>query len=205
MSSKTKFLIVFFIGLTAIFVFALSQINGGVLLAKRYKTVSSVEPFSFNNQSGGTTTLKDIEGKVAVVEFFFTTCQTICPKMNTTMKGIYDLYKNEPDFYILSHTSDPKNDSVAQLKKYADSIGAGKNWLFLTGSKKELYKAARNSYALDDSKANVQDPETDFIHTQLFALVNRKGDLKKKVYDSFNPAEMEELKQDIRKALDGEL
>jgi protein SCO1/2 len=205
MSSKAKILIVFFIVLTAGFVFALSQINGGVLLAKRFKTVSSVEPFRFTNQHNGITTEKDIEGKVAVVEFFFTTCQTICPKMNTTMKGIYELYKNEPDFYILSHTSDPKNDSATQLKKYADSIGAGKNWIFLTGNKKDLYIAARKSYALDDSKATVTDPETDFIHTQLFALVNRKGELKKKVYDSFNKEEMEELKQDIRKALDGEL
>ncbi len=205
MSKKFIFLSIFFVVLAIGFVLTLTQINGGVLLKKRFKTISTVNEFSFTNQDGGTTTQKMIEGKVAVVEFFFTTCQTICPKMNVTMKGIYEQFKNESDFYILSHTSDPKNDNAAQLKKYADSIGAGKNWLFLTGAKKDLYYAARKSYALDDASIKIEDPETDFIHTQLFALVNRKGELKKKVYDSANPVEMEELKQDIQKALDGEL
>ena len=121
------------------------------------------------------------------------------------MKGIYEIYKNEPDFVILSHTSMPETDSFPRLKIYADSIGAGPNWIFLTGSKKELYRTARKSYALDDGSAKVEDPETDFIHTQLFGLVNRRGELKKKVYDSFNKEEMEELKADIRKTLDGEL
>jgi protein SCO1 len=205
MSKKFIFLSCFFIVLAVAFVYTLSQINDGVLLKKRFKTISTVNEFSFTNQLGGTTTQKTIEGKVAVVEFFFTTCQTICPKMNVTLKGIYEQYKNESDFYVLSHTSDPKNDNVAQLKKYADSIGAGKNWLFLTGTKKDLYYAARKSYSLDDESIKIEDPETDFIHTQLFALVNRKGELKKKVYDSHNKLEMEELKQDIQLALDGEL
>jgi protein SCO1 len=205
MSKKAIFLSIFFVVLAAGFVFTLSRINGGELLEKRYRTISTVDTFSFANQNGTLTTHKDIAGKVVVVEYFFTTCQTICPVMNTTMKGIYAQYKNEPDFLILSHTSDPKNDNVVALKKYADSIGAGKNWLFLTGAKKDLYKMARKSYTLDDASIKVADPETDFIHTQLFALVNRKGEIKKKVYDSYNKAEMEELQQDIKKALDGEL
>jgi protein SCO1/2 len=204
MSKKARILSLFFIVLTALFILVLSFLDSDIL-KKRYKTISTVEPFTFTNQYGKSFTEKDIVDKVAVVEFFFTTCKTICPKMNTTMKGIYELYKAEPDFLILSHTSDPKNDSVTQLKKFADSIGAGANWIFLTGSKKDLYYAARKSYALDDGNAIVKDPETDFIHTQLFGLVNRKGQLKKKIYDSDSNAEMQELKKDIRKALDGEL
>jgi protein SCO1 len=203
MSSKFKILAIFFTVLTLGFMAILAFTNGGEMLKKRYKTISTVEPFRFINQDGQVITEAAIDGKVAVVEFFFTTCKTICPPMNTTMKAIYEMYKNEPDFLILSHTSDPRNDSVPRMKRYADSIGANsKNWLFLTGRKDSLYYAARKSYSLDDQNAVVADPEMDFIHTQLFALVNRKGEIKKKVYDSSIPAEVEELKAEIRKALD---
>jgi protein SCO1 len=203
MSSKFKILAIFFVVLTLGFMAILAFTNGGEMLKKRYKTLSTVEPFRFTNQDGQIITEATIDGKVAVVEFFFTTCTTICPPMNTTMKGIYEMYKNEPDFLILSHTSDPRNDSVPRMKRYADSIGANsKNWMFLTGRKDSLYYAARKSYSLDDQNAVVADPETDFIHTQLFALVNRKGEIKKKVYDSSIPAEVEELKAEIKKALE---
>jgi protein SCO1 len=202
MSKKAKFLTLFFIILTIVFVYVLSLISDGDLLRKRFKTISTVQPFSFTNQNGQIITQKNLEGKVVLVEFFFTTCQTICPIMNKKVKSIYDLYKNEPDFLIVSHTSDPKNDQVAQLKRYADSIGAdGKNWWFLTGRKDSLYYAARKSYALDDQHSTVNDPESDFIHTQLLALVNKNGEIKKKVYDSDKKEEMEELKEDIKKAL----
>jgi protein SCO1 len=202
MSKKAKFLTLFFIVLTIVFVYVLSLISDGDLLRKRFKTISTVQPFSFTNQNGQVITQKNLEGKVVLVEFFFTTCKTICPVMNKKVQSIYDLYKNEPDFLIVSHTSDPKNDNVAQLKHYADSIGAdGKNWWFLTGRKDSLYYAARKSYALDDQNSIVNDPESDFIHTQLLALVNKNGEIKKKVYDSDKKEEMEELKEDIKKAL----
>ncbi len=205
MRKRILYILIGFFLLIIVFVVTISQINGGELLEKRYRTISVVDSFSFTNQNGGTTTLKDLQNKVVLVNYFFTTCKTICPKMNNVLKGIYQEFKNEPEFLVLSHTSDPKNDNPAQLKKYADSIGAGKNWIFLTGAKKDLYKAARKSYALADESIKVEDPETDFIHTQLFALVNRKGEVKKKIYDSDSKDEMEELKQDIKKALDGEL
>ena len=188
--------------LTIGFVLAL---NNAGLLKKRYKTISTVKPFRFTKQDGTIVTENDLIGKVAVVEFFFTTCKTICPAMNQTMQGIYNQYKNNPNFVIISHTSDPKNDNVTRLKAYADSMGASTtNWWFVTGPKDSLYMAARNSYALDDQRAVVEDPETDFIHTQLFALVNKRGELKKKVYYSNLPEEIGELKADIQKALDEE-
>jgi protein SCO1 len=200
MSKKFIFLSAFFLVLTVGFV---AVLGGAGLLEKRYKTISIVKQFRFLNQDSSYITEKDIEGKVAVVEFFFTTCKTICPAMNKTMKEVYEQFKNEPNFLILSHTSDPKNDNVARLKFFADSIGANhKNWLFLTGRKDSLYIAARTSYALDDQRANVIDPETDFIHTQLFALVNKKGEIKRRLYYSNIKEEMDELKADIIKALD---
>ncbi len=161
-----------------------------------------VQPFSFTNQDGQLVTERDIEGKVALVAFFFTTCRTICPPMNNTIKSIYDQFKNEKDFLVLSHTCDPARDNPARLRRYADSIGANTaNWWFLTGRKDSLYLAARHSYAVDDQQVPLTGSDDDFIHTQLFALVNKEGRVMKKVYDSFNKEEMTELREDIQKAL----
>jgi protein SCO1 len=201
MSRKSVFYLVFFLCLVAAFLLALRLINNGEVLEKRHKVIAEVQPFTFTDQSGRIVTEKDIAGKVVLVEFFFTTCTTICPDMNRTMKGIYEQFKNEKDFLVLSHTSDPKNDSPERLKRYADSIGAGPNWWFLTGRKDSLYSAARISYAVDDQKIPAGDSAQDFIHTQLFALVHKDGVVRKKVYDSFNDEEMKELVTDIKKAL----
>jgi protein SCO1 len=204
MSKKSTFLLFFFIGLIAAFLLLL-YISDKNVLSKRYKTVSTVLPFKFVNQFGKEINERDLEGKVVLVNYFFTTCRTICPKMNTKVKELYEQYKANPDFLILSHTAMPDTDSVPVLKRYADSMQAGANWMFLTGSKKDLYFAARKSYILDDPNQVVTNPDEDFIHTQLFALVNRNGKLKKKVYDSFNAKEMTELREDIQLALDGKL
>src|SRR5919112_4241073 len=83
--------------------------------------VSYVQPFSFTNQDNKIVSERDLEGKVTVVEYFFTTCKGICPRMNNSMKNIYDQFKDEPDFLILAHTVQPEVDSVARLKFYADS------------------------------------------------------------------------------------
>lgn len=189
-------------GLIGAFFAILAFANKGEVLKKRYKTISTVQPFSFVNQDGKAVTERDIEGKVVVASFFFTTCRTICPTMNNTMKSIYDEFKNEKDFIILSHTSDPAHDNPALLKRYADSIGADTRvWWFLTGRKDSLYLAARHSYAVDDQNVPLTGADDDFIHTQLFSLVNKEGKVMKKVYDSFNPDEVKELREDIRKAL----
>ncbi len=205
MSKKFVNFSIFFIVLLGLFLLLLSQLNGGNLLKKRYKTISTVKAFRFTTQDSTVFTNANIVGKVAVVEYFFTTCTSICPAMNVTMKKLYEEYKNEPDFLVMSHTSDPKIDNPKQLKKYADSIGAGKNWVFLTGGKADLYFHARNSYSLDDPAKKVADPEKDFIHTQLFALVTKEGVVKRRVYDSSKPEEVEDLRKDIKLALAGKL
>src|SRR5258705_8188569 len=85
---------------------------------KRIPPVSYVRPFAFTDQDGKIFTEKDIAGKVCVAEYFFTTCQGICPIMNANMKKVYEEFKHEKDFLILSHTSDPGTDSAIRLKKY---------------------------------------------------------------------------------------
>jgi len=168
---------------------------------KRKDTISTVQPFSFTNQDGKTLTNKDVEGKVYVAEYFFTTCPGICPTMNTNMKQVYEKFKDEKDFLILSHTSDPERDSVTVLKKYADSLGVNTGqWIFLTGRKDSLYAAARISYTIDDPANNLKNIEDDFLHTQFWALVNKKGEVKK-VYDGLKQSEIEAMIREIEKSL----
>ncbi len=200
MSKKSLFLTIFFILLTVGFVVALYRAG---LLEKRYKTISTVQPYRFINQDSAVITDKDMQGKVVLVDFFFTTCTTVCPPMQATMKKLYEEFKAEPNFIILSHTAKPDQDKVSVLKHYADSMGASSShWMFLTGPKDSLYFAARKSYALDDQNNIPINPDEDFIHTQLFALVNKKGEVKKKVYESHIKKDIDELRIEIRKALE---
>ena len=164
--------------------------------------LSYVQPFRFINQDGQAFTDKNLLNKITVVEYFFTTCKGICPKLNTNMKQVYEIYKNEPDFQIVSHTCNPDTDSVSVLKHYSDSLKVNtQKWIFLTGRKDSLYQMARGSYLLDDPKNNVEKIEDQFIHTQFFALVDKQGKVRGKIYDGLKVLEVEQLKQDIAKLL----
>ncbi len=165
-------------------------------------TLSYVKPFHFTNQDGQPVTEADLTNKITVVEYFFTTCKGICPKLNTNMKDIYNQFKNEPDFQIFSHTCNPGTDSVAVLKHYADSLQVDtKKWVFITGRKDSLYQMARSSYLLDDPKNNVEKIEDQFIHTQFFALVDRNGKVRGKIYDGLKAIEVQQLKRDLARLL----
>jgi protein SCO1/2 len=165
-------------------------------------TLSYVKPFHFTNQDGQIVTDTNLLNKVTVVEYFFTTCKGICPKLNTNMKDVYMLYKDEADFQILSHTCNPEIDSVSVLKRYADSLKVDtKKWIFVTGRKDSLYQMARGSYLLDDPKNNVEKIEDQFIHTQFFALVDRNGKVRGKIYDGLKALEVQQLKTDIGRLL----
>ena len=144
-------------------------------------------------------------GKVVIVEYFFTTCKGICPKMNRNMQEVYRKFKGTRDFLILSHTVDPETDSVARLRQYADSMGASiKDWWFLTGSKSTLYKSARESYLLDSQDNSSKNISDQFIHTQFFALVDRKGQVRG-IYDGLKKEEVEQMTTDARLLLEGKV
>ncbi|MES1198341.1 MAG: SCO family protein [Chitinophagaceae bacterium] len=196
MSRKRLFYLVFFIVLVVGFYFTLTSLIPE-FSKKNFSPISYVRPFSFTNQDGNVITEKDVKGKVYVAEYFFTTCKGICPKMNTYLKEVYERFKNEKDFLILSHTCDPEQDSATQLKKYSDSLGVNTHqWMFLTGRKDSLYTMARISYSIDDPANNLKSIEGDFLHTQFWALVNRKGDVVK-IYDGIKESEVELLIKDI--------
>jgi protein SCO1 len=199
-SKKTFFYTSFFIVLAIGFYFALITINPRIG-EKNIPPISFVRPFSFTNQDGRTVTEKDVAGKVYVAEYFFTTCKGICPKMNRNMRLVYDKFKNENNFLILSHTCNPETDSVAQMKKYADSLGVNTSrWIFLTGRKDSLYNMARISYTIDDPANNLKDIDDDFLHTQFWALVDRNGDVRK-IYDGLKESEVNALMRDAEKLL----
>ena len=200
MSKKTIFYLLFFTVLLLGFYYFLFK--GTDNWKVKMPILSYVQPFSFTNQDGEAVTDKNLLNKITVVEYFFTTCKGICPKLNTNMKQVYEIYKKEPDFQILSHTCNPDTDSVSVLKHYADSLQVDtKKWIFLTGRKDSLYQMARGSYLLDDPKNNVEKIEDQFIHTQFFALVDREGKVRGKIYDGLKVLEVEQLKQDISKLL----
>ena len=200
MPTKTKFYLLFFtILLLAFYYFVFRGTDNWKV---KMPVLSYVQPFSFTNQDGEVVTDKNLLNKITVVEYFFTTCKGICPKLNTNMKQVYEIYKNESDFQILSHTCNPDTDSVSVLKHYSDSLQVNtKKWIFLTGRKDSLYQMARGSYLLDDPKNNVEKIEDQFIHTQFFALVDRQGKVRGKIYDGLKMLEVEQLKQDISKLL----
>lgn len=199
MSRKQIFYLLFFTVLVLCFFFALSKVIPGFFQA-RMPPISTVQPFAFVNQQGQTVTEKDLAGKVHAANFFFTTCKGVCPRMNNNLKPVYEKYKKEENFLLLSYTCDPSTDSVPVIRHYADSIGADpKRWIFLTGNKDSLYAMARHSYLIDDPK-NATNDETDFLHTQFIALVNRKGEVVK-IYDGIKPSEVRELEKDIESLL----
>lgn len=196
MKRKWLFYVGFFVVLVIGFYVALTQVIPGYGKV-RLPVLNHVQPFHFTNQNGRPITEQDVQGKVYVAGYFFTTCQSICPIMNHNVKKVYDAYKDRPDFLILSHTVDPQNDTVARLKWYADSMQVSSDhWWFLTGRKDSLYSAARNSYLLDDPKNNLTNIDDQFLHTQFLALVDRTGRVRK-IYDGLKKDELDQLIIDI--------
>jgi protein SCO1/2 len=200
MSKKAWFYFLFFFFLIIGFYFLLIKIIPGYGKTGM-AVINKIQPFSFLDQDNVRITNKNVQGKVYIAEFFFTTCPGICPKLNTNLKPVYEKYKNQPDFLILSHTVNPGTDSVSRLKHYADSLGVNsKTWIFLTGPKDSLYLAARLSYLLDDPKNNISPIDEQFIHTQFFALVDKKGQVRS-IIDGLKKEELAEMDLQIAELL----
>jgi protein SCO1/2 len=143
-----------------------------------------IAPFAFTNQNGKKITQKDYEGKIYVADFFFTTCQSICPKMTKNMAWLQEQIKNMPNVMLLSHSVTPDIDTVPVLKAYADEQGAidGK-WNLVTGDKKDIYYIARKSYLA--VKTTTSSELYDMVHTENFILVDKKGRIRG-FYDGTN-------------------
>ncbi len=201
MNKKTQRYLISFALLVAAFYYFLFR--GTDNWKSKPAVISYVKPFRFLTQDGKPFTDSNMLGKVSVVEFFFTTCKGICPKMNGNMNNISKAFQAAPDFQIVAHTCDPDRDSVARLKIYADSMKIDtRRWILLTGRKDSLYQMARTAYLLDDPKNNVASIEDQFMHTQFFALVDRNGKVRGQVYDGLKQPDLDRLKKDIQRVLD---
>ncbi|MGV9003102.1 SCO family protein [Flavobacterium sp.] len=165
--------------------------------------------YSLTNQDGKTITNKEYAGKVHVVEFFFSTCPSICPIMNQNMLIIEKEFMGNPNFGIVSITINPETDTQQVLKQHAKDLGVtSSNWNFLTGKKDYIYNIANkgfNLYAGQNTKV-----DGGFEHSGYFALVDKKGNIRSRKDANGNPViyynglEKEDVKAimtDIKKLL----
>ena len=144
-----------------------------------------VPAFSFINQDGETITNKDYEGLVYVIEFFFTTCPTICPRMNANLIQIQDSFLGFENFGIASFTINPTNDTPEVLKAYAEKYGVtNPHWNLMTGDQETIYKLANEGFNLFAA----EDPSVPggFEHSGNFALIDKNGFLRSRVVNG-NP------------------
>jgi len=154
-----------------------------------------ISDFSLTNQNGETVTQSKFDNKIYVADFFFTTCQSICPIMTKNMKDIQDKLIKDSEVLLLSHTVFPEIDSVEVLKKYAvENEVIDSKWDLVTGDKKQIYDLARKSYlaAKDNSFG-----EYEMIHTENFVLIDKKKQIRG-FYDGTNKEEIDRLYEDIK-------
>lgn len=172
--------------------------------------IGPVPAFELMDQNNKKISDKDYLGKVYVVEFFFATCPTICPKMNQSMLQLQEEFYGNPNFGLASITIDPEHDTSAVLKEHANQLGVKHyNWHFLTGDKKYIYGLANkgfNLYAGENNKA-----AGGFEHSGLFALVDKDGKIRCRkdgqgnpilYYDGLDAKGVEAIKEDVKKLLE---
>lgn len=160
------------------------------------KKYHKIADFSLTNQNGKTITQEDYKGKIYVADFFFTTCQTICPIMTKNMHEVQTAFITDDEVMILSHTVTPEIDTVAQLKRYAKEKNVNSSkWNLVTGDKKQIYHLARKSYLAvkDDGDGG----PFDMIHTENFMLIDKERQIRG-FYDGTDIKEIERLIDDIK-------
>jgi protein SCO1/2 len=160
------------------------------------KKYHKIADFSLINQNGKTITQNDYKNKIYVADFFFTTCQTICPIMTDHMYDIQKEIINDDEVMLLSHSVTPKIDSVEQLKRYAIKKGVNDaKWNLVTGDKKQIYELARKSYLAVKDQGN--GGAFDMIHTENFMLIDKKRQIRG-FYDGTNLEDINRLLTDIK-------
>ncbi|GAB4155002.1 MAG: SCO family protein [Winogradskyella sp.] len=145
-----------------------------------------VPAFSFTDQNGNTITNEDYLGKVYVVEFFFTTCPTICPIMNRNLVNVQNHFKDFENFGVASFTINPETDTPEVLKAYAEAYGiSNPNWHLMTGSEEAIYKLANEGFNLYTAKD--ETVEGGFEHSGNFALIDKEGYIRSRRDNFGNP------------------
>ncbi len=156
----------------------------------------TVGDFQFSNQYGEMVSNKTVRDKIYVADFFFATCQSICPEMSTNLVSVQKAFEKDDSLLILSHSVNPRHDTAEVLFNYGEKYGAIKNkWHFLTGDKKQIYDLAKTSYLVnaleDDGSAE------GFLHSELLLLIDKKGRIRG-MYDGTDKPEVLKLINDIK-------
>ncbi len=153
-----------------------------------------VDAFEFINQDGKVVTAESIAGKIRVVDFFFTSCPTICPKMKRQLLRVYEEFKGNPNFVILSHTIDTRHDSVPVLKTYAEKLGVQTNtWNFMTGSHDSILVAAERYLVTANEDETAPG---GYVHSGAFVLLDGSHFIRG-YYDGTNPDDVDAMMRDI--------
>lgn len=172
--------------------------------------IGPVPAFELTDQNNKKISNKDYLGKVYVVEFFFATCPTICPKMNQSMLQLQEEFYGNPNFGLASITIDPEHDTAAVLKEHANQLGVKHyNWHFLTGDKKYIFNLAEKRFRLNAGE-DVNQPG-GLYHSGEVALIDKEGKIRSRkdihgnvilYYDILDPLGVKALKEDIKKLLE---
>lgn len=157
----------------------------------------TIAAFSFTDQDGNNYRESNWKNKIVVVDFFFTHCPTICPKMTNSLKVVREACKDDESVMISSFTVDPENDNPEALKNYAEKSGIDNaGWKLLTGDKKEIYKLARNSFFITATDGD--GGQGDFIHSENLVLLDRYSRIRG-YYDGTSTSSTTQLIRDIKK------
>lgn len=166
-------------------IWAVPKIVNSVSSAKMAE-IGKVPSFTFTNQNGETVTNENYKGKVYVVEFFFTTCPSICPIMNRNMVKIQNKYYGNPNVGFASFTIDPETDTQEVLKQYAEKYKiTSPNWHMLTGEKDKIYELANAGFNLYVGEN--EEVEGGFEHSGFFALIDQEGNIRSRFDENDNP------------------
>jgi len=155
-----------------------------------------IPDFIFYDQDSQAVSLKTFEGKIYVADFFFTTCPDICPLMKAQMKRVHQAFKDEPSFAILSHTINPRDDSVHVLKAFSEAMGVyGSNWTFVTGEREKIYEIAQKHYLTTTIVDSTQ--RNPLVHSGYFTLIDKERHLRG-AYAGTEAAAVDRLIEDIK-------
>ncbi|MEO9802440.1 MAG: SCO family protein [Reichenbachiella sp.] len=160
-----------------------------------------IPSFSLTNQQGQQITEKHLDDKITVVDFFFTTCPGICPKMTNNMLLVQEAFAEEETLQILSHSVTPDYDDVDVLKIYAEAKGVkNERWHLLTGEQSTIYDLGRNHYFIEEDLGLEKDPE-DFIHTENFVLIDQNRRIRG-IYNGLSKTAISQLIADAKTLMD---
>lgn len=163
---------------------------------KALDTFHRISSFKLYNQNGEIITEKNFENKIYVVDFFFTVCPGICPKMTANMTELQDEFLNDNDILLMSHSVTPERDSVPVLKRYAEDKGIlSYKWHLVTGAQEDIYRLGRKEYFVEED-LGLEKEDDEFLHTENFVLIDKNRHIRG-IYNGLNKTAIKQLITDI--------